>query len=50
MLLSLLAMLSVMSISAKSVYDFKVKDMGGQEVALAGYKGKVMLIVNTATR
>ena len=34
----------------KSIYDFKVKDDAGQDVSLAEYKGKVLLIVNTATR
>lgn len=33
----------------KTVYDFKVKDMEGNEVSLEKYKGKVLLIVNTAT-
>lgn len=32
-----------------SIYDFKVKGINGEEVNLAGYKGKVLLIVNTAT-
>ncbi len=32
-----------------SVYDFKVKAQDGSEVALSDYKGKVLLIVNTAT-
>ena len=32
------------------VYDFVVKDTQGQEVSLSDYKGKVLLIVNTATR
>ena len=36
--------------SAQSVYDFKVKDMDGKEVSLSEYKGKVLLIVNTATK
>lgn len=31
------------------IYDFKVKDANGDEVDLAQYKGKVLLIVNTAT-
>lgn len=31
------------------VYDFKVKAMNGDEVSLSAYKGKVLLIVNTAT-
>ncbi len=33
----------------KTVYDFKVKDRQGNEVALSDYAGKVLLIVNTAT-
>ncbi len=31
------------------VYDFKVKDRNGKEVSLADYKGKVLLIINSAT-
>ncbi|OSI07663.1 glutathione peroxidase [Neisseria animaloris] len=31
-------------------YDFNVKDAQGGIVALSGYRGKVLLIVNTATR
>ena len=33
----------------KTVYDFAVKDRMGKDVSLADYKGKVLLIVNTAT-
>ena len=32
-----------------NAYDFKVKAMDGNEVSLEDYKGKVLLIVNTAT-
>lgn len=32
-----------------SVYDFTVKDREGNDVCLDTYKGKVLLIVNTAT-
>ncbi len=32
-----------------TLYDIIVKDMKGQDVALSDYKGKVLLIVNTAT-
>ena len=32
-----------------TVYDFSVKKMDGAEVSLAEYRGKVLLIVNTAT-
>ena len=33
----------------KTVYDFVVKDRQGKEVSLSDYRGKVLLIVNTAT-
>ena len=47
----LMAMMGVLTLSAQSsVYDFTVKDDAGKDVALAEYKGKVLLIVNTATR
>ena len=32
-----------------SIYDFNIKDAQGNEVSLSEYKGKVLLIVNTAT-
>ena len=32
------------------IYKFSVKDRKGNDVSLADYKGKVLLIVNTATR
>ena len=32
-----------------NVYDFKVKAQDGREVSMSDYKGKVLLIVNTAT-
>ena len=35
---------------AQNVYDFTVKDRRGNDVSLTQYKGKVLLIVNTATR
>jgi len=33
----------------KTVYDFAVKDRTGAEISLSEYRGKVLLIVNTAT-
>lgn len=33
-----------------TIYDFKVKNVDGTEETLEKYKGKVLLIVNTATR
>ena len=35
---------------AASVLDFHVKDIEGKDVDLASYKGKVLLIVNTASQ
>jgi len=58
----LMAMMGVLTLSAQSsIYDFTVKGFGsassarewddaGNDVSLADYKGKVLLIVNTATR
>ena len=50
MLFCLMAMMGVLTLSAQSIYDFTVKDDAGKDVSLAEYKGKVLLIVNTATR
>ncbi len=33
-----------------SIYDFTVKDNHGETVSLKNYEGKVLLIVNTATK
>ena len=44
----------IMAVSAvmaqEDIYSFKVKNDKGTEVSLEQYKGKVLLIVNTATR
>jgi glutathione peroxidase len=48
-LLCLAAAAGLLSLSAQTVYDFNVKDAEGRDVALSCYKGKVLLIVNTAT-
>lgn len=34
----------------KSLYDFEVKSIDGSPVKLADYKGKVLMVVNTASR
>jgi len=36
--------------AAGSIYDFKVKDIDGKEVALSKYKGDVLLVVNVASQ
>ena len=50
MTICLLAVASVLGVSAQGIYDITVKDDLGKDVSLADYKGKVLLIVNTATR
>ena len=50
MFFSLMAMVCVLTLPAQSIYDFKVKDDANRNVSLSDYKGKVLLIVNTATR
>ncbi|MDP4546561.1 glutathione peroxidase [Marinobacter sp. MDS2] len=34
----------------ESIYDFSARDVKGSDVAMADYKGKVLLIVNTASK
>jgi glutathione peroxidase len=36
--------------SMKTIYDFKMKDIEGKDVSLAEFKGKVVMIVNVASR
>ncbi len=36
--------------SGTSIYDFKVTDIKGNEQSMADYRGKVLLIVNTASK
>lgn len=43
-------MLSVGCKAQSSVYDYTVKGIEGNEVSLADYKGKVLLIVNVASK
>lgn len=37
-------------VSAGSIYDIPVKDIDGKDTSLAAYKGKVLLVVNVASR
>lgn len=50
LLLALLSVLLTLNISAQGIYDLTVKDRDGKDVSLADYKGKLLLVVNTATR
>lgn len=47
--LLLLAATTFTTMAQNSIYDFTVKDNKAGDVSLAEYKGKVLLIVNTAT-
>jgi glutathione peroxidase len=47
---ALLLAFTAQSKAQNSVYDFEVKDADGKMVSLNAYKGKVLLIVNTATK
>ena len=44
------ALIIAASAFAQGVYDFSVKGMDGKSVSLSQYKGKVLLVVNTATK
>ncbi len=49
LILAILALIA-QPIQAQSIYDFTVKNDEGKDVLLADYKGKVLLVVNTATK
>ncbi len=48
-LISMIVMLGLSVFSASSVYDFKVSSLDGKLIDFAQYKGKTLLIVNTAS-
>ena len=43
-------LISSMTFSQKSFYDFKVKDIDGKDFDLSSLKGKKILVVNTASK
>ena len=45
-----LILFSLFSVPPKSVHDFKITTLDGQEVSLTKFKGKKILIVNTASK
>ena len=49
-LLLIFLSINVMASEPKSFYDYSVLDRKGNEVTMRQYEGKVLLIVNTATR
>lgn len=48
-LLLAFALCSASAIFAQSIYDYTMVDIDGNEVPLSNYKGKVVVIVNTAS-
>ena len=50
LLIAALALAALPLFAEDSVYDFKVKNIKGEEVDLSSYKGKVLLIVNVASK
>src|SRR5688572_15598926 len=49
LLCSLIAMTTIAA-TAQSLYDIKLKDIDGKDTSLGAYKGKVVLIVNVASK
>lgn len=49
-LIAALSMLQVLAVRAGSIYDIKLKDIDGKDTTLAEHKGKVLLIVNVASK
>ncbi|WP_127122917.1 glutathione peroxidase [Chryseotalea sanaruensis] len=47
---SFLLFLMAFSLTAGSVYDFKLQSIDGKEIDFAAYKGKNLLIVNVASK
>ncbi|RFZ82763.1 glutathione peroxidase [Mucilaginibacter terrenus] len=48
--LALILTLTFLTAAPSSVYDFKLKNIDGKPFSLAKYKGKKVLIVNTASK
>jgi glutathione peroxidase len=49
-LLGLLILMTTLAAHAESIYDLKLKDIDGKDTSLSAYKGKVLLIVNVASK
>ncbi|MBQ9665805.1 MAG: glutathione peroxidase [Bacteroidaceae bacterium] len=47
---AILSLVALPTLAQKSIYGISVKDDAGKDVSLSTYKGKVLLIVNTATK
>jgi glutathione peroxidase len=49
-LFGLAAATAMTAFAAGTIHDFTLKTIDGQDMPLAAYKGKVVLIVNTASQ
>lgn len=49
-ILSFLLMMTTLVLNAQSIHTFKVTGIDGKQINLAAYKGKKILIVNTASK
>lgn len=49
-ILSFLLMMTTLVLNAQSIHNFKVAGIDGKQINLAAYKGKKILIVNTASK
>lgn len=50
LLAAMLAATTALAADSKSVLDIPLKDIDGKETSLAAYKGKVLLVVNVASK
>ena len=50
LVLALMLAVGVASATARSIYDFTIKSIDGQPVKLKSYHGKVVLLVNVASK
>jgi glutathione peroxidase len=50
LVLTFCAAAAALSAQQKSIYDFTISSIDGQPVSLQGYKGKVVLLVNVASK
>ena len=49
-LIAVVSLLQIVVVRAGSIYELSLKDINGKDTTLAAYKGKVLLIVNVASR
>ena len=50
LLLSILLMASMTALNAQSIHGFTVKSIDGKDIKMSSFKGKKILIVNTASK